>query len=54
MAVAAMAVASGMWHAAGRAARVATDGQVTRLVWLPSRAGVLSPGVPKERGHTHT
>ena len=29
IAVAAMAVASGMWHAAGRAARVTTAGQVT-------------------------
>ena len=37
--VAAMPVASGMWHAAGRASRVATDGQVTSTsTWPPSRA----------------
>ena len=41
IAVVVTAVASGMWHAAGRAVRVTTDGQVTSTsicIWLPSRA----------------
>ena len=46
--VAAMAVASGMWHAAGRAARVTTDGQVTSTsTWLfnASQLGFYIPPV---------
>ena len=34
IAVAAVAVASGMWDAAGRAARATTDGQVTSIATL--------------------